>query len=121
MNETVQFFHDNAGWSYDPRRESSEQGRQRCAYALAAAEAWAENMGMRFTWEDDWDVGSHREHYGADSAYSDGEPTTCETCIAWKPLPYDGWQDVASLGCIDDATDDYRRVIAAELAMEVRP
>ena len=34
----AQFFHDNAGWSYDPTTETPEEGRARTAERLAAAE-----------------------------------------------------------------------------------
>jgi hypothetical protein len=36
----VAFFHEHAGWCYDPATETPEEGRLRCARALAAAEKW---------------------------------------------------------------------------------
>ena len=80
---------------------------------LAVAEVLAAR-GWRVVWEDDWDVGSHRDFYGPDSAYADREPDTCETAA----LVDESGDVLASLGCIDDATDEYRRVVAAELAAE---
>lgn len=114
--ESVEFFKERAGWSYDPTRESSDEGRQRSAEQLAAAEEWARGEGVEFTWEGDWDLGTHThaEFFSSD-AYPDDEPETCEMVTA----RLDG-RVVASLGCIDDADDNYRRVVEAELASEAR-
>lgn len=106
------FFYANAGFSYDPKTETPHKGRARCARELAKAERDAVALGYTFQWRDDWSVGDHFKEYG--EAYNDGEPSTCETCICLDP---DG-QIVESLGCIDDATSDYRRVVEAELASE---
>src|SRR4051812_20711304 len=38
MNDREQFFYDHAGYGYDPKAETAEQGRERCARELAAAE-----------------------------------------------------------------------------------
>lgn len=101
---------DHAGFSVQAD-ETTEQGRMRCARGLAQAEMWARKNGMTFEWEDDWEIGSHvREYDGYER-----EPDTCETCIASDA---DG-KVVASLGCVDDATAEYRRVVEAELASEV--
>lgn len=108
----VAFFHDHAGWSYNPATETPEEGRQRCAERLAAAEAWAKAAGVSFGWEDDWDVGSHVEEYDA----YDQEPSTCEICTVQMQGDV-----VAALGCIDDADANYRRVVEAELAYEAMP
>lgn len=110
----VKFFYDHAGYSW--RRdegETEEQGHVRCALALADAELWAEAApAFRVEWEDDWIVGSHVREFG--DSY-DAEPDTCEVALA-----YVGADVVASLGCIDDADDNYRRVVNAELADEAR-
>lgn len=105
-----QFFFDHAGWSHNPKTETSEEGHIRCAVALAAAErrlmvhanAWCE-------WAEDTD--------GVSDLRTDRETyTTCEcACIRIDGIV------VASLGCIVDATDDYRRVFRAELALEAFP
>ena len=34
MTKQEQFFYDHAGWSYDPKTETPEQGRERCAKDL---------------------------------------------------------------------------------------
>lgn len=99
------FFYEHA-----PFTDNREQN----AIALATAEWWAVETGVTFTWSDDWEVGSHREFYGPDSAYADSEPDTCEQVTARLG-------DLsASLDCVDDADDDYRRVVQAELAAELR-
>ena len=109
-----QFFFDNAGYSYDPKKETAKQGKVRGAKLLAQAETIAKGEDWYFEWRDDWDVGSHKEFYGKGSCYEDSEPNTCETCTLFDA---DG-KVLASLGCTDDATHDYRRVIEAELACE---
>lgn len=108
------FFYEHAGYSHDPKKETAEQGRIRCAIELAKAEEQARGLGWGFEWSEDWDIGSHKEYYGAGSCYEDSEPTTCESCVCKDE---DG-EVLASLGCIDDATREYRRVVEAELADE---
>jgi hypothetical protein len=105
----VVFFYNHAGWCYDPATETAEEGRWRCARALAGAEAWAKSEGLDFSWVDDWGVDHEKEY----ECYSDGGPTTCETCHCEK-----GDVLLASLSCVDDADANYRRVIEAELADE---
>ena len=107
--DAERFFFEHAGYSYDPATETPEQGRHRCAVALAEAEAWAKDVGVAFSWEDD-NVGSHVEEYDAYGA----EPETCEVALASLGALR------ASLGCVDNADANYRRVILAELADELR-
>lgn len=103
-------FQSNIDWNMQGG-ETEKQGKARCARELAQAERWARDNGLTFTWEDDWEIGSHvREYDGYER-----EPETCETCIAWDA----NGDVVASLGCVDDATPEYRRVIEAQLASEV--
>lgn len=109
------FFYEHAGYSHDPKTETAEQGRIRCAKELAEAERIAHNLNWETRWENDWDIGSHKKFYGPGSCYEDSEPTTCEYAQLWDA---DGMHCLASLGCIDDATSAYRRVIEAELADE---
>lgn len=113
--EATDFFYEHAGWGYHPVKETPEEGRRRGATSLADAEAWAKGQGVEFIWESDWSVGSHQDFYGTDSAYGDGEPETCESCIARL-----NGEVVASLSCIDGATAEYRRVVEAELAGEAK-
>jgi len=77
----------------------------------ARAEAKAKAVGGEFHWFDDWDLcGSHVDEYP--DAY-DEEPMTCE----YVTMTIDGVV-VGSLGCVDDATDAYRRLTEAALADE---
>ena len=39
------FFYENAGYSYDPKTETPEQGRIRCARDLADAEMVGQRLG----------------------------------------------------------------------------
>lgn len=68
--------------------------------------------GYQFEWVDDWEIGNHYHFFG--ECYVDGEPTTCEGCICRGE---DG-EVLASLWCIDEADDEYRKVVESELAAE---
>lgn len=106
------FFLRNAGVSYDPARETRQQGRAAGARRLAKAERDARALGYTFEWRDDWGVGSHVKEFGAESYPK--EPQTCECCVMRNA----GGTVVQALGCVDDATREYRRVVEAELALE---
>lgn len=119
MNAT-DFFFRHAGFSYDPKTETPDQGKQRCAQALAAAELRARDGGYSFQWEidphtrsDDWkkpdeDGGKYRA------------PWQTWVCDMYDPQG----ELVQSLGGIDFGRDGspfgdpYRRVVEAELALE---
>jgi hypothetical protein len=106
----IRFFYSNAGYSYDPKTETRNQGRWRCARSLAKAEQEAKQRGFEFQWQDDWTIADHVKEF---DTYTE-QPSTCETCLC---LDEQG-NVLASLGCIDDASNAYRRVIEAELASE---
>lgn len=100
----VAFFYEWAGWSYDPLKESPKQGRQRCAESLASAEEWAEEAEVSFEWTHDelpWD--------------GDCDPPNELLCC----LATHG-DETASLCGIGDPSDQYRRVVQAELALELQ-
>jgi hypothetical protein len=108
----VRFFYSNAGFYHDPKVETRNQGRWRCAREMARAERESYVRGWHVGWSEDWTCGSHIKEFGADCYPK--EPATCESAIL-----VDADDNVlASLGCIDDASDAYRRVIEAELAVE---
>lgn len=108
--EAVAFFFEHAGYSHAPD-ETPEAGKIRGALSLARAERHATRKGWYVEWSDDWEVGSHVA--GAPEAY-DVEPDTCEIATLYNRHRH----MLGSLGCVDDASDDYRRVVAAELASE---
>lgn len=110
QNDAVEFFYKYAGWSYNPGTETPEQGRRRSARELARAELLAIDNGWEFEWRDDWSV----DHVDEFEFYENGGPESCESCTLYSA---EG-EVLASLGCIDDATDEYRRVVEAELAQE---
>jgi hypothetical protein len=82
----------------------------------------ARQAGYTFTWSPDkisvgWS--SHAEQYGPGSAYDPAqggtEPEQCEQADIIDPAG----NVVGSLGCIDDADDDYRLEIENDLARDV--
>jgi hypothetical protein len=106
------FFYKHAGFSFDPAKETKRQGRAKCAKELAKAEREARALGYRFEWIDDFSA-NHEKEFG----YS---VRTCETCFCYVSdgSDDDNWTIAESLSCIDDATDEYRRVVEAVLAQE---
>ena len=96
MTPAEQFFFDNAGYSYDPKVETPEQGRTRCAQRLAAAEEEADRCGWWVEWTDDGE--------------EDGR---------WcRPLRDNNSAILNSLGGIDVCAGPHARVVAAELAAD---
>jgi hypothetical protein len=106
MNGAEQFFYEHAGWSYDREKETSDQGRVRCARALAEAETLCAREGWFVKWDHDWIPWDGDEPY-------DGP--------LWEAVLYDRTSNVlASLGSIacKGQASDYGRVIDAELALD---
>lgn len=115
------FFKTHAGFCYDPKTETPEQGKQRCARALAEAEQWAKSHGVIFDWSQD--ELTNRDWTDEGPEYH-----------AWQVLARHG-DDCASLGGVDfghkgdegneyaDAVEPwgqpYARVVEAELALEL--
>src|SRR5689334_15615687 len=74
-NNPLQFFYDNAEYSYGAN-ETPEQGRMRSAEALANAERAGSEAGMTFHWEID---------QGSTSAdWSDEEPAYEQWCCVCR-------------------------------------
>jgi len=97
------FFYRNAGFGYDPRKESRRTGKARCAAKLARAEMFADGQGWTCEWVAD----------DCPCECQDG-PHEAEGCIL-----RDGQGKVrASLWGICGATAEYRRVVEAQLALE---
>lgn len=105
LSPAAAFFFEHAGYSYNTKTETPEEGRTRCAESLAAAEeaytdahAWAD---VTCDWEDD-------------NNPEDSESETVE-CARMS----DGNGDTLACLCgIEDADANYRRVVRAELASE---
>jgi hypothetical protein len=108
-----QFFYDHAGWGYHPDKETPEEGRRRGARALVEAERYARDHDWWYRWDSELGMIDHVTEF----VCYDTEPETCESCALYAE---DG-ELLGSLGCIDDATPEYRRVVEAELALEAMP
>ena len=117
LTEQEQFFYIHAGYSYSAP-ETADEGHERSARQYAAAETWAREQGYEFRWMDDWMVGDHVAEFDCYSEDGQG-PETCEACLMVDPKR--PGKVLASLGCIDDATSAYRRVVESELAWEIMP
>ena len=111
VTKQERFFYDNAGHSV-AQGETTEQGRERSAKELAAAETWAVQEGYSFVIEPDND---------ADESFMDHEPEEyqCEwRGKAWVCLMFNESDEVVQSlsGCYGDSK--YERVVRAELASE---
>lgn len=113
LTAAERFFYEHAGYSYDPKTETAEDGRVRCARELAIAERkliegpyQIHVEPSEFPWDGDepydgplWDM----------TLYRLGEYSTDDEIIG-------------SLCCIAEEEDGpYLRVVAAELADEYIP
>jgi hypothetical protein len=114
--DVVSFFFEHAGYSYEPKQESPEQGRLRCAEDLARAEQWLQKQaGHSVEWEvDEYADRSGIEHDGSLFA-----------CLVTLPCPTCGGlgkrQSLYGIDLGPDGSDEggYRRVVEAELALEL--
>lgn len=112
MNTQQSFFYEHAGFGYDPKTQTPEQGKRQCAEALADAETLATAHGYTFEWFVDPEITA------ADWSDTEDHATWC--CI----IRNDDGDVVGSLGGIDFGPggepwgDSYRRVVEAELALE---
>lgn len=112
---TIDFFYEHAGWSQG-QGETEHEARTRCARELAHAEEWAKEVGVIFLWEEDPDA--DRSWMGENGHVDDGREFF--GCVA------ELGDRNTSLWGIDFDNDDlwrapYRRVVEAELAMELMP
>jgi hypothetical protein len=105
------FFYEHAGYSYDPKTETAEQGRIRCAVELADAEATGQRLGYTFEW--DWDECPDLSWMSDEERKEEHEVLCCRI-----PDPENTRYSLASLCGITDPDSNYRRVIEAELAQE---
>lgn len=107
MTKAEKFFYKNAGFSYDPKRQTPEQGQRETAARLAHAEATAKANGWYTEWEDD-------PHGGM---YIDEDDDPDQRFYSAVLYDEDG-KMLANLGGIDTDDMPYRRVVEAELALE---
>jgi hypothetical protein len=122
--ETWEFFYHNAGWGYNPCTQSEVAGRALGAVALAQAEAWANAQpSMSYFWYDDPE--------GAECQREDGtyETLPAMVCVLVRSITCNLGEEhcatLASLCGITESDDyrertNYRRVVEAELALEVQ-
>lgn len=114
IKQAVQFFYTYAGYSYDPKTQTPEQGRMQTARALAKAERDAASQGIRFGWEPDVEGCIGCDCGLPECKCASGEPHEVLVCLAYNT---EG-KVIASLGAICEPTREYRRVVEAELALE---
>ena len=118
MHNVAQFFYDNAGYSYDPTKETQEEGRRRNAVLLADAERWARETGYSFVWDIDHDSSSADGIDDDEDGGKHNDPWRVWSC--W--MMDEKGNTVQSLHAIDFGRDgqpwgdNYRRVVEAELA-----
>lgn len=102
------FFFTWAGYSYDPLTQTPEQGRTKCAIALADAEALFlkayKVADVCIEWVDDLDA-DEPEH---------------KVATIWNRVSDIEAVGLATLGSIDRPDENYKRVVRAELADECR-
>lgn len=120
--EAIAFFTEHAGYGYDPKTETPEEGRARSAEELARAEEWARENHLHFQWWDDDDY-----VVGRDDDLDPEETSRPYVCIAGTmPSPWEPIDVQASLCGIlfsadeDYTSDPYARVVEAELALEIQ-
>lgn len=119
--EAFQFMLGHAGYGYDPATETPDQGRVRCALALARAEHALAASPSSVGWVDDPDADTsflHQDDWEEDlAAYERGEFVFMGAILR----DVDG-EHIQSLWGIhlarDWRADPYRRVVEAELAHE---
>ena len=114
LSKAERFFYDHAGYSYDAKTETAQQGRIRCARAMAIAEEQAANLDWCFCWEPDEQGCIGCDCKSDDCKCSTGEDHETLCCLV---RDYEG-NTLASLGGICGATPQYSRVVEAELACE---
>lgn len=119
LKRSAEFFAANAGYSYDPKKETPSQGRRRCARALAKAQAKALDDGYSFEWQ--LDGFTNREWTDEGPEYNtwvclmhapDGE-----VCESLGGVDFGHCNGVAK----DPWSSNYRLVVEAELALEHFP
>jgi hypothetical protein len=103
------FFFEHAGWGYDPKKETAQAGRLRCAKDLARAEMIADQLDWYYEWEQDQDP---------DLSWMSEEEQAKEHEVLVCRLFDSKDRVLEAIGGVTDADRNYGRVIEAELALE---
>lgn len=112
-DKAVVFFYEHAGYGFDPKNETPEQGRMRGAIALADAERWlASQQAVHTGWVVD-------ETYNPKDYPRKGMPK-----IGWGCFLYVDGKRASLWGVTFDGdhtprNKPYARVVLAELALEL--
>lgn len=120
LNKQEQFFYDNGSFSYQPATQTPEQGHIESAKALANAESLAIERGWSFAWEYDEDGCIGCECGSIECSCFTREDHEVLCCLLYGEYEIDEgarWP-MASLGSICEPSNENRRVIEAELALE---
>lgn len=119
----VCFFARFAGYSYDPKTQTPEEGRKESARRLADVETLyldavrCADVGIE--WENDPEgFADFSADVRAGHRNRKNKPQQIERAVIWHRDEAGTIHYLASLCGIEDATPSYRRVIRAELAME---
>jgi hypothetical protein len=107
MQRKILWFAEHAGYCTPP-------GRMACAKTLALAEDYAADMDWEHYWEPDGDGCGGCDCGDKRCRCSSGKPHLTEYCV----LKDKDGNVLASLGGICEASEDYRRVVQAELSAE---
>jgi len=113
----VKFFREQAGYSYDPKTQTEEEGREECARELAKAEQWEWDEGYTFDWEED-DIPFECACDNPDC--ESHEPHTAYVCIMRTPAGA-SCQSLCGISFgpgVEPWGQAYKRVVEAELASE---
>lgn len=104
-----QFFYKNAGFSWDPKRQTKTEGKRECAHRLAQAENWLmQKPGHTVTWAFDSDADRSGIEHG-------GPLFECIVSVD-NDTEYLGGIDLGEDG---NKLDPYTRVVVAELALSL--
>lgn len=118
MTKQEQFFYDHAGYSYDPKTQTKEEGREQGAKHLAQAETYAREQG----WECSWEYEQERaiDVFGPPDPVNGPfyDPDAEFLCCLLRD---ENGKVLESLGMIENPSREYRRVVEAELAWEAMP
>lgn len=126
LSRPARFFFEHAGYSYDPKTQTADDGRAECAEALAEAESVlleamrCADVGCQWENDDPELLGYRKRNPWTPNEEMDGTDfrRSCEQVCIWHRNEDGRCTYLASLGGITDATQAYRRVVRAELALE---